>query len=256
MMPRLEIAADASALAAALARRLENLAENALAERGRFMLAIPGGSVVALLARGAPEEPMDVSGWHWFWTDERCVPPDHPQSNFGQAHRDLLAPLGVEPACIHAVDASGGPEVAAAAAEAELGRAFAIGPEAWPVFDAIVLGVGEDGHVASLFPGHPALQEQRHRVAAVRRAPKPPPERITLTLPVIGRARHVVVVAAGEDKAGVLERIWRPVPGTPPLPARQVFEFGGIVEWMVDRTAAARLNASTGGAACPGEDPA
>ena len=217
MKPVLEILENGQALSAALAERVAAGAAEALAARGRFVLAIPGGSVVSLLARGLAK--VDAANWHVFWTDERCVPLSDPQSNFRLAETELLPKLAG--AHLHPIRGS------AADYEQEIAGFLPL--------DLVLLGVGEDGHVASLFPGNPALLETKRAVADVHHAPKPPPERVTLTLPVLNAARQVLVVAAGAGKADVVGRVFAEPAD---LPAQKL---SGPPRWLLDRAAAAHL---------------
>lgn len=218
VQPPIEILADENRLASALAARIASAADAALAARGRFALAIPGGSVVQLLARGLAA-PVAAANWHVFWTDERRVPLSDPQSNFRLAETELLPKLAG--AQIHPLRGS------AAEYETEL-RPFL-------PLDLVLLGVGEDGHVASLFPGNPATRETQRLVAEVHNAPKPPPDRATLTFPVLNAARQTIVVAAGAGKAAIVGRIFS-APGD--LPAQRL---SGSPRWLLDRAAAAHL---------------
>ena len=238
MKPKVEIFPDDRALAAALAQAMAVLGAEAVTTRGRFRLAIPGGSVVSLLGRGLAGMPVDAARWEIFWTDERCVPSTDPQGNFRLAQTELLPRLNVSASQIHPAAGDAGPEAAARAYTAELEKVFGVG--APPRFDLILLGLGEDGHVASLFPGNPALQEKQRWVAPVRHAPKPPPERITLTLPILNRARHMIVAAMGTGKAGAVARIFSPDP-VPVLPAQLLNPGEGELHWLFDRAAAAKL---------------
>lgn len=217
MKPVLEILENGQALSVVLAARVAAGAAEALAARGRFVLAIPGGSVVSLLARGLAR--VDAANWHVFWTDERGVPLSDPHSNFRLAETELLPKLAG--ARVHPMRGS------AADYENEL-RPFL-------PLDLVLLGVGEDGHVASLFPGNPATRETARLVAEVHHAPKPPPERITLTFPVLDAARQVFVVAAGAGKADVVGRVFS-APGD--LPAQRLSRAS---RWLLDRDAAANL---------------
>ena len=216
-----EIFADEGSLSSALAERVAGFAAEAIAARGRFALAIPGGSVVSLLARGLPPRTA-AADWHMFWTDERCVPLSDPQSNFRLAETELL------------------PKLAGAARHPVRGSAADYAREIAPFLplDLVLLGLGEDGHVASLFPDHPALLETERAVVPANRAPKPPPERVTLTLPVLNAARHLLVVAAGAGKAGVAARVFSAPAG---LPAQLLRPVSGDLRWMLDRAAAAHL---------------
>ena len=218
MKPDIEICADEASLAGALAARVVSAAAAAVAARGRFVLAIPGGSVVSLLARGLAA-PLAAANWYVFWTDERRVPLSDPQSNFRLAQTELLPKLAG--AQIHPIRGS------AADYENEL-RPFL-------PLDLVLLGVGEDGHVASLFPGNPATRETARLVVEVHGAPKPPPDRVTLTFPVLNVARATLVVAAGAGKAAVVGRIFS-APGD--LPAQRL---SGSPRWLLDRAAAAHL---------------
>ena len=219
-----EIFADENALASALAERVAALAAEAVAARGRFALAIPGGSVLSLLARGLPPRTA-AANWHLFWTDERCVPLADPRSNFHLAETELLPKL--PGARVHPVRGS------AADYETEIAPFLPL--------DLALLGLGEDGHVASLFPGNPALLETSRAVADVHGAPKPPPDRVTLTLPALNRARHLLVVAAGGGKAGILARVFAPAGDAPTLPAQRLQPLAGDLRWLLDRAAAAHL---------------
>ncbi len=231
MKPNAEIVEDRDALALGLATRLAALASESLAARGTFRLAVPGGSVLLILAQGLARQPVDASRWELFWTDERCVPLTHPDSNFLLAQTHLFPVLRIPRERIHPIPGHLGPEAAALAYEAEL-------PNASEPFDLVLLGIGEDGHIASLFPGNSALLETTRAVAPVRHAPKPPPKRVTLTLPVFHRARHAWIVASGTEKKTILQRVFSPLTTEPPLPVQLLLSSHGTVAWMLDRAAA------------------
>ena len=166
--------------------------------------------------------------------DERAVPPDDPASNFRMIRESLLAPAAVPDEQAHRVRGELGAQAAAAVYAAELRRRLPLAAGRIPVFDLALLGLGEDGHVASLFPRHPALETRGRACVAVLDAPKPPPERVTVTLDVLRAARRIVVLATGEDKrAAVAAALAGPDPAVPAsLVAR------GPVELVVDRAAA------------------
>lgn len=239
--PRVEIHADAASLAEAAATDVRALASAAVRARGVFRLALAGGSTPralyqALLAQGLASSP-DLARWDIWFGDERCVAPDHADSNFAMASRTLLSGLGNR-ATIHRVPTEvGAPPAVAAAYEAELMRALGLTAGEWPVFDLVLLGLGADGHTASLFPGDPVLEERLRLVAAVR-APKPPPDRVTLTLPVLNAGRAVRFVVAGADKASALRAV---VGGRSSLPAARVRPANGTVAFLVDESAASLL---------------
>lgn len=223
-----------------LARRLADVvrlaASRALAERGAFSIALPGGSVATqcfpLLAR----LPIDWSQTHFFWADERAVPPGDPESNYGLADRLWLTPAAVPESSIHRMPAEAQDLPAAADVHAaELMRL--LGEQ--PTLDICLLGMGPDGHVASLFPGHALLDERDRLVAAITDSPKPPPCRLTLTLPVLQRARLVIVAAFGSSKAEALaEALNHP---DSPLPVAQVLRGATTAIVLADPGAAARI---------------
>jgi 6-phosphogluconolactonase len=204
---------DASLLAKAAAARLVTRLVDAQASGGTADLVLTGGGIgTALLSELAAAPARDAVVWRrlgiW-WGDERFLPAGHPDRNETQAAQALLRHIDTDPARVHPMPASDGPdgsdpEAAAERYAAELARAAQPqdhGPV--PAFDVLLLGIGPEGHVASLFPGMPALYDDR-RVVAVRGAPKPPPTRLTMTLPAIQRAREVWVLAAGPEKAGAV----------------------------------------------------
>lgn len=244
--PKLEIFPDRRALAAALSLHVAQAAEASSVARGRFYVALSGGSLMDMLAPAlvAPSlrDRIDWSTWHVFWADERWVPPSSPDSNFGLARRLLLGRVGVPEEHIHAVDDSKSPDETARAYEAKISRTIGVEAGTFPRFDLVLLGLGKDGHTASLFPGHLALQESRRWVVPVFNAPKPPPVRVTMTLPVINSSRQVVFVAAGSGKAGVVADVLHPSAGRPNLPARMVNPTDGELHWFVDRKAAGVSN--------------
>lgn len=188
-------------LAAELAARLEEQARRAQEARGAFALALPGGSVASAFFPRLALARVDWTRSDFFWGDERAVPPDDPESNYGLARALWLDPAGVPSARVHRMEAAAAdPDLAAGAYEAVLLRLLGTPPR----LDLVLLGVGPDGHVCSLFPGHPVLQEERRWVAAVHDAPKPPPRRVTLTLPTLAAAAVVIVAALGAAKAAVV----------------------------------------------------
>jgi 6-phosphogluconolactonase len=225
---------DAEALARNAAEWLGALA---LASDRRFAICCSGGStpkrlyeVLAEPARRFPWERV-----HWFWGDERFVPHDHPDSNYRMVWEALLSRVAVPPGNIHAVPTAGlAPEEAAAAYEKTL-KAFygadTLTP-ARPLFDVTLLGIGEDGHTASLFPGHSALEEKEHWAIAVIGAKAE--ARITLTYPVLDSSRDAVFLVTG---AGKREPVARARSGDRRLPAARIRPVGRL-HWFTDRAAA------------------
>jgi 6-phosphogluconolactonase len=235
-----------AAVAEAAADRIVGVARNAIRRRGRFHLALSGGStppaIYALLAAPPWVGSLDWSRVEFFWGDERAVPPDHPDSNFGLARALLLDRLpGVAPGAIHRMPADAQDRDAAASRyQAEVVRAFGMAPDASrpPRFDLVWLGMGRDGHTASLFPGSTALAEGRRWVVATW-APLPAVWRMTFTLPLINAARAVLFVATGADKAPALRSVRS---GSRALPAARVRARSTL--WLVDAHAGEAAGAS------------
>jgi 6-phosphogluconolactonase len=188
-------------LAGALVSRVEEAAREALSRHGRFTLALPGGSVAASFFPELSRASVDWTRTDFFWGDERAVPPDHPDSNYGVARSLWLGPARVPEARIHRMVGEAANLEAEADAHAKVLERIAGAP---PRLDLVLLGVGPDGHVCSLFAGHPVLAERSRWVAAVEDSPKPPPRRLTMTMPVLTAAGTVIVVALGRGKADVV----------------------------------------------------
>lgn len=246
--PLLHVFSTVQDLSNAVAERVATLSAQAVARRGRFTVALSGGSMPALLGPPLTTAPLrrriNWAAWRVFWADERCVPLTSPESNYRLAREHLLDHVPIPPEQIYPLSPNLPPDQAAQAYQAALAQVFK--PEAGrpPRFDLILLGLGEDGHTASLFPGHHLPEQNNIWVAAVNNAPKPPPERITLTLPVLNNARQVIFLVAGAGKAEILARVLGDPPET--LPARQIQLVDGVVTWFVDSTAARYLNPPQG----------
>ena len=249
-----KIATTPTALAELAAAEFVQAALAAVRQSGRFSVALAGGStpvaLYRLLARRGhlvPPGPLPWGQIHLFWGDERHVPPAHPDSNFGAAEAALLDAVAIPPANVHRIHG----ELADARAAAELYEQeirghFALAPEDWPRFDLILLGLGADGHTASLFPASAALAE-RDRIAVDNWVEKLGASRITLTLPAINAAARVLFLVAGADKAAAVARVLAgPVDGAA-LPAQAVKPIDGTVLWLLDRAAAAELPAQPSG---------
>ena len=192
---------DALSIPGQLAAEVASAAAHAIRTRGWFSIAVPGGSVAAACFPAIAELPLDWAAVHLFWADERAVPPSHPESNYGIAARLWLDRAGVPVASVHRMPADA-LDLTAAADRYAAELTAVLGPV--PVLDLALLGMGPDGHVASLFPGHVVLDDRERLVAVVTDAPKLPSRRLTLTLPILASARRVIVVAFGEAKADAL----------------------------------------------------
>ncbi len=199
--------------------------------QGSCSIALAGGNtprpVYALLAAQPLVEQIDWTRVSVYWGDERAVPPDSPDSNYGMARDVLLSKVPVPAAHIHRMEAERA-DIEAAARDYD--RQL---PEA---LDVLVLGVGPDGHTASIFPGSPLMKETR-RVAAITDSPKPPPRRLTITPPVIAAARAIVVVATGADKAKVIARAL----DGPEHPLELPIQLARRGAWFLDPAAASAL---------------
>jgi 6-phosphogluconolactonase len=229
---------DPATVAEATADRFVTAARAAIQERGIFRVALSGGStpkqVYPLLLEPARRDAIEWDAVELFWGDERAVPPDHPDSNFGVAYGMLISQLpDVRPDRVHRMPAEA-PDLDAAALtyESELRLAFGARGDEPPAFDLIWLGMGPDGHTASLFPGSPGLEERRRWVIADF-APSQNAWRMTFTFPVLNAGREVLFVVTGADKAQALDEIRA---GGSDLPAAHV--DGEQVEWIVDAAAA------------------
>jgi 6-phosphogluconolactonase len=239
--------ADERTVAQAVAARLVTRLVDAQAARGTASLVLTGGSIVnaslAAVADSSLRDTVDWSRLDVWWGDERFLPTGDAERNETQARAALLDQIPLDPARVHPMPAAGSgftrPEDGAEAYAAELRRAARPedhGPV--PSFDLVVLGMGPDGHVASLFPEHPALHADG-AVAGVRGSPKPPPERITLTLASINAARRVWLVVTGEDKARAV-RMALSGAGSMQVPAAGVHGRYQTL-WVLDRAAASAL---------------
>lgn len=191
-------------IAAQLTDQVASDARAAIAARGRFSLAIPGGSVADTLLPRLASRDIPWERVHIFWCDERGVPLDACDSNAGAAMRQWAGSPLARAARLHVMD-GGAADLHAAARDYERTLVACTGDP--PVLDLVLLGVGEDGHVASLFPGYPASAETPRWVVPVHDAGKPPPRRLTLTMPVLLGARHVILAAFGASKADIVRRV-------------------------------------------------
>jgi 6-phosphogluconolactonase len=244
--PPWRVVPDAPALYHAAAQEFLERAQEAVRARGRFMVALSGGStpraLYCLLADDAAF--AGVMPWdkiHFFWGDERHVSPDHGDSNFHMAREALLGKVPVAPANIHRINGEN-PDAATAASdyEQDLRHSFGISSHEVPRFDLILLGLGADGHTASLFPGTTALHEESHLVVS-NRVEKLKTDRITFTARLINRAAAVLMLVSGQDKAHTLNAVLRGPYEPERLPAQLVMPHDGALIWLVDQSAASAI---------------
>ncbi len=237
------VRADGAAVVREAAERVVAAAKDAVAERGRFTLALAGGSSPAalyeLLASPAYLSRIDWPRTLIFFGDERCVPPEHEWSNYGMARRTLLDRVPLPPENIFPIRGENGPANAAAEYVEKLHAVFGQ-DESVPRFDLILLGMGDDGHTASLFPGMPALDERDAWVVgtSVPAYVKPQVPRVTLTLPVLNAARDVLFLVTGQGKAKRVREVRDEVAD---LPAVLVQPQDGRLAWLLDEAAGASL---------------
>ena len=206
-----------------LARTFVTRVERRFEELGRLSLALPGGSAAEVFCPALARAHVRWRDVDLFWCDERAVPPDHPDSNYRIANELLLSQVEIDPARVHRMRADAS-DLDAAAGEYQ--RRIIRSSGAPPHLDVVLLGVGPDGHVCSLFPGHQALAEAHRLVVPVLDSPKPPPRRLTLTLPALSGAL-VVVAAFDESKAAVVkEALDNPASNLPVARAVQIGRAG------------------------------
>jgi 6-phosphogluconolactonase len=236
--------ADAAELARAAAEEISSRILETLRDHDRFAWALAGGSTPRTLYRLLASDPyrrrLPWQALHFFWGDERHVPPDDPQSNYRMARETLLDAVPVPPGNVHRIAAEEpDAERAARLYEAELRAFFALAPAEWPRFDLVLLGLGPDGHTASLFPGSAAVRE-RERLVVAPWVEAQQAFRITLTPPVLSRARGAIFLVSGAEKAAALRAVVAGEPDPDRYPAQMV---AGNRWWMVDRAAARLLGA-------------
>jgi 6-phosphogluconolactonase len=244
---------DYSRLMEAAAEHFVKAAVESIDRRGRFSVALSGGStplgLYTLLSAPELVRSLNWSKTHCFWSDERCVPPDHPDSNYRMAKQVLLDRVPVPEENIHRIPGELGFEKAAAEYEYELLSFFDSDNHSLksPSFDLILLGMGEDGHTASLFPGSPTLEIQDRWMAGVEHQGPPDPQvnRVSLTFKAINAAHQVIFLVSGERKAETLAMVMYPDPNLPLLPAARVAPQSGKLLWLVDQAAAELIRGST-----------
>ena len=232
-------------LFAAAAEQVIRLTDQAVAERGRFAIALSGGSTPKSLYNLLAANARTTLPWdrmNFFWSDERHVPPTDPDSNYRMSEEAMLSKVPVPPGNVYRVPAEN-PDAAAVAAEyaATIRKFFQIQPSQFPKFDLILLGMGPDGHTASLFPGTAGLQE-KSRLVIANWVEKLKTHRLTFTLPLINAARCMAFLVSGTDKATVLRAVLEEnVPGEQ-YPAKLVQPTDGKLIWFLDRAAASGLS--------------
>lgn len=245
-MGKVNIFPNREALNHAVASAIVKCAQHSVALRGRFNIALSGGetprSIYQLLHQTPFHHQMPWQQTHVFFTDERTVPPDHKDSNFGMANSALLSHVPLLQENIHRIQAEDPQPKAAAHRYAETLEKLLPRRHQLPQFDLVLLGVGTDGHVASLFPGTTILQETTQLVAAVH-VEKLQTWRISVTFPVINHAENIFIIATGAEKANVLKEVFAPNSPTK-FPVQQLHPEGTL-SWFLDKEAALNLPSAT-----------
>ena len=235
-MPEIKVFPSEAAQAEAAADLFVAWGAEAIRVKGRFRAALSGGRGPRGLFQALAKRPkaLDWPSVELYWVDERWVPWESPENNYGEASRLWLASMAPGPVCFPMFNNAADAAAAARSYEIVLSQRFGQVP---PVFDLVLLGMGPDGHTASLFPGQPSLDETRRLCLAVRQ-PSTGQERLTLTLPVLTAARRCVFILSGAEKAELLAQV---LAGKADVPAARVVLTHGQVLWLADASAAARL---------------
>ncbi|MDT5296334.1 MAG: 6-phosphogluconolactonase [Acidobacteriota bacterium] len=240
--PVVQVLDDPEAVATAAARRIVELAKESIEARGSFSLALSGGStphrVYELLAGEEFRDRVDWPNVHVFFGDERTVPPDHAESNYRMANEALLSRVPVPAENVHRIEGVGDAAANASKYESEMRGLY--GDAEWPRLDLVMLGMGDDGHTASLFPGTAALEETRAWVVA-NWVEKFDAWRITLSAPAIDAARNILFLVTGAGKSERLREVLKGERDPARLPSQLIEPRDGTLEWYVDRAAAAEL---------------
>lgn len=235
---------NAELVAEEAARRWAQIAQEAVSERGAFRIMLSGGNTPRLLYQLMAQDPWrDQAPWeqtYVFWGDERRVPPSHPESDYRMAREALLDHVPIPDDHIFRLKGEGLESSIIRDYETKLRRHFQLKQGEWPRFDLALLGLGADGHIASIFPGTRAVSDLSSTVL-VYAVPQLGVERVTVTLPVINHARHIIFLVVGAEKSGVLsESLDGPsMPST--YPAQAVQPVDGTVTWLVDKAAASQI---------------
>lgn len=251
MSTSIEIFPDSQALVVAAATRLTDTIANAVAARGRALVVLTGGGNGIGLLQSLVDRPIEWSKVHLFWGDERYVPEDDDERNDKQARAALLDHVDIPSSQVHPMPASdgefGGDLAAAALAYEQLLAANAAPGQPVPNFDVHLLGMGPEGHINSLFPDTPAVLETTRMVVSVDDSPKPPPQRITLTLPAIARSREVWLMVSGAGKADAAAAA---IGGAAPVSVPAAGAIGlDTTLWLLDEDAASKLPSDPSGVA-------
>jgi 6-phosphogluconolactonase len=236
---------DAQAVHVRAAEEIAHIAGEAVCNHGQFTLCMAGGTtpaaVYGLLATRFRLS-VDWKEVQFFWGDERCVAPDHESSNYGMANRAMLSKLGINPARIHRIQGELEPHKAAEAYQDELRKSFALSDGEIPRFDLILLGLGTNAHIASLFPGDQAIRETKCLAVAVEVDDPTQRHRVSLTAPVLNNAARVMFLVHGVDKASAVYQVIEGPRDVDRYPGQIIAPTDGDLTWIMDKQAASRLS--------------
>lgn len=240
---QIEVLSDLEAISHRAAEMFVTMSKSCIASQGKFSAAISGGStprrLYALLSSDRYRNEVHWHSVHFFWVDERCVPKEHEESNFKTAFDTLLSKVPIPDGNINRIKGEEDPERAARDYEKDIRQFFR--RAGLPMFDLVILGMGEDGHTASLFPGSKLLEEAKRLAVPIYLDP-PHRNRITLTLPVLNNAVQILFLVAGRPKAAVLSEILREGERKKRFPAGRIHPVNGSMIWLIDQQAAAALS--------------
>jgi 6-phosphogluconolactonase len=233
-------------LALATAERMAESLAHAIKERGTGSLVLSGGETPRRAYEHLGSQPLSASlDWnlvHLYFGDERMVPPNHADSNYGMARRELIDRVPIPHKNVHRMKGELTPEKAAEEYDADLQQTYG---EEIPRFDCILLGIGDDGHTASLFPGTDALNERKKRVTHLF-VPRLNAWRVTLTFPVINNAREIIFLAEGRKKASIIRKVIEHSAPSPALPSSMIRPYDGELHWMLETEAASGIQPPKG----------
>jgi 6-phosphogluconolactonase len=247
--PQIIVLDDSHALFVRAAEEIVHVSGESICTHGQFALCLTGGhtpaDVYSLIATRFHLS-IDWNAVHLFWGDERCVPPDDPASNYGMADRTMISKLNLDPGQIHRIRGEADPELAAGEYENDLREFFSLDEGEVPRFDLVLLGLGDNVHIASLFPGMPAIHEGRRLAVAVE-VDAPQRRRISLTPAVLNNAARVMFIVSGRNKAEAVSLALEGPRDADRYPAQIIDANQGEVMWLLDRDAASLLSASVTG---------
>jgi len=240
--PELKIFESKSELTKSIGEFVAKLSKESISLHGKFFIAVSGGSLPSLLSADIVKEPLkstiEWNKWHVFFVDERFLPHDSPESNYFACHKHLFSQVSIPEKQIYAVKTTD-TTIQKSTSDYQKTLSQVFNTDKLPSFDLILLGMGPDGHTASLFPGHKLLEESKKWISYVEDSPKPPPQRVTFTLPLLNNAKNVAFVLEGETKKEILRDVF--TSHSQQYPPNLVKPIHGSI-WFVDHFAALFLH--------------